>query len=300
MLPRSPRNPLTDGTSSPSSLQAPTSSPTCGDHGHRTRPHRRRRRQITDGTSNTIAVRRVDERLGRRRAADADVGRAASRACRTTDATSRRPPTSTVDERAPADTGWGAGDGHDDWSRRGGGWTSGSEAAERPRRGAGRRSRRATHLRHAAGARRLVRRSGRSLRAALLGRYGVDRARVAGRPAVHRPARRLISCMRLVDAAQRHRSSLMRATSLGQAGILIETAHGSIVCDPWFVPAFFGSWFVFPRNDQLGDELHERDPRRRLPVRLSPARRPLRRDVAGRRGQRAPRHRRARPRIPEP
>jgi UDP-MurNAc hydroxylase len=50
----------------------------------------------------------------------------------------------------------------------------------------------------------------------------------------------------------------MRATSLGQAGILIETAHGSIVCDPWFVPAFFGSWFVFPRNDQLGDDLHER------------------------------------------
>jgi UDP-MurNAc hydroxylase len=50
----------------------------------------------------------------------------------------------------------------------------------------------------------------------------------------------------------------MRATSLGQAGILIETAHGSIVCDPWFVPAFFGSWFVFPRNDQLGDELHDR------------------------------------------
>ncbi len=50
----------------------------------------------------------------------------------------------------------------------------------------------------------------------------------------------------------------MRATSLGQAGILIETAHGSIVCDPWFVPAFFGSWFVFPRNDQLGDELHEK------------------------------------------
>jgi UDP-MurNAc hydroxylase len=37
--------------------------------------------------------------------------------------------------------------------------------------------------------------------------------------------------------------------------MLIETDHGSIVCDPWFVPAFFGSWFVFPRNDQLGDEL---------------------------------------------
>jgi UDP-MurNAc hydroxylase len=47
----------------------------------------------------------------------------------------------------------------------------------------------------------------------------------------------------------------MRATSLGQAGILVETADGSIVCDPWFVPAFFGSWFVFPRNDQLDGEL---------------------------------------------
>jgi UDP-MurNAc hydroxylase len=47
----------------------------------------------------------------------------------------------------------------------------------------------------------------------------------------------------------------VRATSLGHAGILIETAHGSILCDPWFVPAFFGSWFVFPRNDQLSDDL---------------------------------------------
>ena len=45
----------------------------------------------------------------------------------------------------------------------------------------------------------------------------------------------------------------MRATSLGHAGILIETEQASIVCDPWFVPAFFGSWFVFPRNDQLPD-----------------------------------------------
>ena len=47
----------------------------------------------------------------------------------------------------------------------------------------------------------------------------------------------------------------MRATSIGHAGILIETAHGSILCDPWFVPAFFGSWFVFPRNDQLPADL---------------------------------------------
>jgi UDP-MurNAc hydroxylase len=50
----------------------------------------------------------------------------------------------------------------------------------------------------------------------------------------------------------------MRATSIGHAGILIETDAGSIVCDPWFVPAFFGSWFVFPRNDQLSDDLRER------------------------------------------
>ncbi len=50
----------------------------------------------------------------------------------------------------------------------------------------------------------------------------------------------------------------MRATSVGHAGILIETDAGSILCDPWFVPAFFGSWFVFPRNDQLDDDLLER------------------------------------------
>ena len=50
----------------------------------------------------------------------------------------------------------------------------------------------------------------------------------------------------------------MLATSLGHAGILIETEHGSIVCDPWFTPAFFGSWFVFPRNDQLSADLLHR------------------------------------------
>ena len=40
--------------------------------------------------------------------------------------------------------------------------------------------------------------------------------------------------------------------------MLIETDAGSILCDPWFVPAFFGSWFPFPRNDQLSDDLLER------------------------------------------
>ncbi len=50
----------------------------------------------------------------------------------------------------------------------------------------------------------------------------------------------------------------MRATSIGHAGILIETRFGSITCDPWFDPAFFGSWFVFPRNDRLSPELQQK------------------------------------------
>jgi UDP-MurNAc hydroxylase len=50
----------------------------------------------------------------------------------------------------------------------------------------------------------------------------------------------------------------MRVTSVGHAGMLVETETGSILCDPWFIPAFFGSWFVFPRNDQLSDDLLER------------------------------------------
>lgn len=50
----------------------------------------------------------------------------------------------------------------------------------------------------------------------------------------------------------------MRATSIGHAGILVETDAGSILCDPWFLPAFLGSWFVFPRNDQLDADLLER------------------------------------------
>ncbi len=50
----------------------------------------------------------------------------------------------------------------------------------------------------------------------------------------------------------------MRVTSIGHAGMLVETSAGSILCDPWFEPAFFGSWFVFPRNDQLSDDLRDR------------------------------------------
>ncbi len=43
----------------------------------------------------------------------------------------------------------------------------------------------------------------------------------------------------------------MRVTSLGHAGFYIETAKGSILCDPFFNPAYFGSWYPFPANDQL-------------------------------------------------
>jgi len=40
----------------------------------------------------------------------------------------------------------------------------------------------------------------------------------------------------------------MRITSIGHAGLLLETAAGRIVCDPWFTPAYFGSWVPFPDN----------------------------------------------------
>jgi UDP-MurNAc hydroxylase len=47
----------------------------------------------------------------------------------------------------------------------------------------------------------------------------------------------------------------MKATSIGHAGILVETGTRTIVCDPWFVPAFWASWFVFPRNDTLPSDV---------------------------------------------
>ncbi|MGQ0826346.1 MAG: Rieske 2Fe-2S domain-containing protein [Actinomycetota bacterium] len=43
----------------------------------------------------------------------------------------------------------------------------------------------------------------------------------------------------------------MRVTFLGHVGMFVETDHGSVLCDPWFTPAYFGSWFPFPRNDRL-------------------------------------------------
>ncbi|HCP75946.1 MAG TPA: (2Fe-2S)-binding protein, partial [Ktedonobacter sp.] len=46
----------------------------------------------------------------------------------------------------------------------------------------------------------------------------------------------------------------MQITFLGQAGLFIETKHGTIVCDPWFNPAYFASWFPFPSNEDVDIE----------------------------------------------
>ena len=43
----------------------------------------------------------------------------------------------------------------------------------------------------------------------------------------------------------------MRVTFLGHVGMFVETDGGSVLCDPWFNPAYFASWFPFPRNDTL-------------------------------------------------
>ena len=47
----------------------------------------------------------------------------------------------------------------------------------------------------------------------------------------------------------------MRITSIGHAGLLLETAAGRIVCDPWFTPAYFGSWVPFPDNSGIDPAL---------------------------------------------
>lgn len=43
----------------------------------------------------------------------------------------------------------------------------------------------------------------------------------------------------------------MRVTFVGHAGLFIDTGQATILCDPWFNPAFFASWFPFPDNDDL-------------------------------------------------
>lgn len=48
----------------------------------------------------------------------------------------------------------------------------------------------------------------------------------------------------------------MRITSVGHAGLYIETGAGSILCDPWVTPAYFASWFPFPDNSDLDWETY--------------------------------------------
>ena len=45
----------------------------------------------------------------------------------------------------------------------------------------------------------------------------------------------------------------MKITSIGHAGLYIETKDCNILCDPWKHenPQFFGSWYVYPDNSNL-------------------------------------------------
>jgi UDP-MurNAc hydroxylase len=47
------------------------------------------------------------------------------------------------------------------------------------------------------------------------------------------------------------RRGAVRITGTGHASLRIDTAAGSILCDPWVNPAYFASWFPFPDNSQL-------------------------------------------------
>lgn len=46
----------------------------------------------------------------------------------------------------------------------------------------------------------------------------------------------------------------MKILYLGHAGFFIETAEGSILCDPWFNPAYFGSWWPYPANTHISQD----------------------------------------------
>ena len=63
--------------------------------------------------------------------------------------------------------------------------------------------------------------------------------------------------LRIYDTLTREKREFVPVTP-GHVGMYVETAHGSVLCDPWFTPAYFGSWFPFPDNsgldwDALGD-----------------------------------------------
>ena len=55
-------------------------------------------------------------------------------------------------------------------------------------------------------------------------------------------------------ALARRYPSDVQITFLGQAGLFVETRGVSILCDPWFNPSFFGSWYPFPANDGIDPE----------------------------------------------
>ncbi len=72
-----------------------------------------------------------------------------------------------------------------------------------------------------------------------------------GIPATRGPIGRASAPSAGPEPADSPKYSCMRITFLGHAGLFVETRHGSVLCDPWFTPAYFGSWFPFPRNDRL-------------------------------------------------
>ncbi|HEX6487950.1 MAG TPA: Rieske 2Fe-2S domain-containing protein [Candidatus Dormibacteraeota bacterium] len=43
----------------------------------------------------------------------------------------------------------------------------------------------------------------------------------------------------------------LRITFLGHAGLWLETRGGTILCDPFFNPAYFHSWYPFPSNENI-------------------------------------------------
>jgi len=48
--------------------------------------------------------------------------------------------------------------------------------------------------------------------------------------------------------------SAVQILFLGHAGLFIESRYGSILCDPWFNPAYYAGWWPFPANDQIPAE----------------------------------------------
>ena len=70
----------------------------------------------------------------------------------------------------------------------------------------------------------------------------------------------------------------MRVTSIGHAGLHIETAHGAILCDPWFSPCLLRLLVPVPRQRR---PRHGTSRALGVPLRVPPAPRPLRPRVAG-------------------